>query len=116
MLGRTHVVFGFVLGLLLFTFFDLHPLLFVIITAFISLLPDVDQPNSKLGRRVKIFSKPFSFLFGHRTYTHSIFAMGVLAVLIWRFFDGYFIPFLIGYFGHLVLDAVTKQGVVFTYP
>ena len=90
--------------------------LFVIILAFTALLPDIDNPRSKVGRKVKLFSKVFNFLFGHRTLTHSIFFMGVISLIIWKLFDGYYIPFVIGYGSHLVLDSVTKQGVNFIYP
>ena len=116
MLGRTHFLFGLLLGLLLFKYFDLNVYLFVIILTLTSLLPDIDNPNSKAGKKFKIISNALNFIFGHRTLTHSLFFMGLIALTIWDFFNDYWIPFAIGYFSHLLLDCATKQGIDFTWP
>lgn len=44
-----------------------------------TLLPDLDHPNSLLGRCLPWSSGPLFRLFGHRGFTHSLLAVG-----IWR--------------------------------
>lgn len=72
-----------------------------------SLLPDIDSPHSILGRFVYL---PVE----HRTWTHSIYPVLGLVVL------GHFFPFAlyvaIGYFFHLLVDALSTQGVSFFRP
>ena len=72
-----------------------------------SLLPDIDSPNSLLGRYVHL---PI----GHRTWTHSVWFFLPLVVL------AYFIPVLsylgLGYGLHLLMDSVSRCGVAFFYP
>ena len=46
-----------------------------------SLLPDVDSPNSSLGRIVPFVSIPLERRYGHRTITHSLLALFALAAL-----------------------------------
>ncbi|PTC00201.1 hypothetical protein C9975_08825, partial [Thalassospira xiamenensis] len=41
-------------------------------------LPDIDHPQSTLGKRVKFLSYPISTLFGHRGITHSLALLAAL--------------------------------------
>ena len=116
MLARTHLVFALLIGLLTFKYFNLNPILFIVITSLTSFLPDIDHPKSKIGRKIKILSYPINFIFGHRGFFHSIFVALVLSFAIWYFFGNYYIPFLIGFVSHLIGDALTVQGVNFIYP
>ena len=45
-----------------------------------ALLPDLDHPQSLLGRQLPWISGPLSRLFGHRGFTHSLLAV---AAAIW---------------------------------
>mgnify|MGYP001571153876 FL=1 len=116
MLARTHLVFALLIGLLTFKYFNLNPILFIVITSLTSFLPDIDHPKSKIGRKIKILSYPINFIFGHRGFFHSIFVALVLSFAIWYFFGNYYIPFLIGFVSHLIGDALTIQGINFIYP
>ena len=72
-----------------------------------SLLPDIDNRSSILGRY-------FYLPIGHRTWTHSIWA-----VILFVFLSKYH-PFLgcicIGYVLHLLEDSVSAAGICFLYP
>ena len=86
-----------------------------------SLLPDIDLPQSRIGR---LWPKASEFIFrkvGHRTLTHSIFGWLIAAVV--------FLPFkwvdvgaplyraaMIGYISHACIDLSNIGGVALTYP
>jgi len=110
MLFRTHLAAALLIALILL-FFKLNPL-FIIIFILASLLPDIDHPSSKIGRRFKFLN----LLFTHRGFFHSLFALLIFTILL------YFINFLLaiafftGYFLHLLLDSFTRQGIFLFYP
>ncbi|SFP97646.1 metal-dependent hydrolase [Salibacterium halotolerans] len=84
------------------------------------LLPDICQPFSWFGRRIRPVSTMIQKLFGHRTITHSILFMAVLylcAGLIpyaWGTVVQYGIT--TGAVSHLLLDMMTPQGIHLLYP
>ena len=88
-----------------------------------SLLPDLDHPQSWLGRRIPFISIPLSALVGHRGVTHSLFA--IAASLVGAFagiqqWGGAFAPFLlgisIGYASHLFGDWASNSGIPLMWP
>ena len=84
-----------------------------------SLLPDIDTPNSAIGRAVPFVSGPIERRWGHRTVTHSLLALSALAVLTLPLFfyrRTWFGALLIGYGSHLAADCATKSGVPLFYP
>lgn len=132
MLGKTHLVGGVCTGVLTTTWL-LHqtnfskiallgaPLL-IASAGFGSLLPDIDHPNSKIGRRFKLLSKLTNKLLGHRGATHTLLVMMILSVLL--FMLNISLPIALqplgstvvigvtaGYFSHILLDALTPSGV-----
>ena len=89
---------------------DCSPIhLFICVVLFYlgTLLPDIDNDASTLGRYVHV---PV----GHRTWMHSIYPVVLFAVLsVW------FKPFAwlaAGYFGHLFWDSLSAMGVCWFYP
>lgn len=83
-----------------------------------SLLPDIDHPQSIIGRRL-----PVSWAFGkHRTFTHSIvFVFMLLFGLqkiapIYHLSDVHIYALMAGYISHIVLDMMTPHGVALLYP
>jgi len=108
MIFRTHLAFAFLIGL----FFDLKSLIFILIG---SLIPDLDTSNSKIGRKV-IFSKLLNILFGHRKFFHSLFFGAILSFFVFLVFGKYYFMFFIGFCSHLLLDCLTKDGVMLFYP
>lgn len=47
-----------------------------------SLLPDIDHPQSYLGRRLTPLSVPIFKLFGHRGITHSFLSLSILGIIL----------------------------------
>lgn len=87
-----------------------------------ALLPDLDHPNSLLGRRLPWISGPLSRLFGHRGFTHSLLAVGAGIWGLGQFQapgtlsevvkDG----LIIGYLSHLLGDWLTPAGIPLFWP
>lgn len=68
-----------------------------------SLFPDIDHPNSTLGRFI-----PLGYFIRHRTITHSLLALAIaLYANPW---------FGVGYATHLFLDALNPSRVPMLYP
>ena len=110
MLFRTHFAFALLLGLVSFSYFELNPYAFVFIAVICASLIDIDDPKSKVGRKLWILSYPLKFLFGHRKLMHSLFVWGLIGFAV-SFFTPYWIPALLGFFSHLLLDGLTKEGI-----
>ncbi len=47
-----------------------------------ALLPDIDHPESTIGRIFSPLAKSIQRKYGHRTITHSIFAIMAMAILL----------------------------------
>lgn len=131
MMGRTHLMLGAAsLWLLrplpdLVSTDDLAPML--ALAAFGALLPDLDASSSTL-RHLRIggltpfvpLSQVLHGRFGHRGALHSLWGLGVLALLVlplliwlpWR----WYLSLLLGYASHLAGDACTRSGIPLLYP
>lgn len=89
--------------------------------AFGALLPDIDNPTSRVGRRIKPVSYLINKVFGHRGFTHAPFCL-LLLLLASSFLlhlPYYFYissGFAIGYLGHIYLDMFTTGGVPLLFP
>ncbi len=83
-----------------------------------SLLPDVDHPNSWLGRRVRPVSTALASTLGHRGLTHSAVAVvGLIAVLLQAGYRQSDVSALaVGYLSHLAADMLTPQGLRLAWP
>lgn len=87
-----------------------------------ALLPDLDHPNSLLGRRLPWISGPLSCLFGHRGFTHSLLAVGagiwgLAQVQAPGMISGAVKDALIvGYLSHLLGDWLTPAGIPLFWP
>ena len=91
--------------------------LFIFFITLGAVFPDLDEPNSFIGRKLFFISYPLRWLgLKHRTITHS-FIFPVAAVSIAMFL--YNIPlllFLYGYCMHLIGDMLTITGIPALYP
>lgn len=89
---------------------------------FACLLPDIDHPQSWLGRKIKFISVPISRFFGHRSITHSFVAIFLYIHLINNNFLLKIFPydimeaFIISYIGHIIADCLTPSGVPLLWP
>ncbi len=116
MIFRTHMAFALFFALLFVDKFNGSKILFLILVLFSGMLPDIDHPRSKIGKRLWFLSKPFSFLFGHRKLFHSMFLAIVLGAVVWKFFGEFWMPVFLGYASHILIDGFTLEGINFIYP
>lgn len=111
MLGRTHLAAAVFLAVLFFSIYSYDSitnvfLLFLFVLG--SLFPDIDSAKSIIGRKVKIIS----FLFKHRGFFHSVFALILFSLLLGLLFKPVSgVVFALGFALHLIMDAVTKEGI-----
>ena len=116
----THVAFASVLYLGGATLFGYTPGLtgglLIVVT---SILPDIDHPPAKIGRLFWFVSVPLERRFGHRTLTHSLVALGALALVTYPLAwiqPHYWGCVVGGYWSHLWLDMVNIRGVDLFWP
>ncbi len=118
MLSRTHLLAGFIAGLIIVKTIDLaHPYIFILIFTLFSIMPDIDSSHSVVGRKVWPVSKLIEVFLGHRGIMHSIFVPLVILGVSWYY--GYLwigCAAAGGYMIHLLTDALTKGGVRFLGP
>ncbi|WEV56356.1 metal-dependent hydrolase [Ligilactobacillus acidipiscis] len=89
-----------------------------------SLLPDIDHPQSFLGKRNKIASGLTNKAFGHRKATHSLAALvlvyWLMSVIAAHYLTsrGIYTPFWLtfGYLCHLLEDSFSRDGVNWLWP
>jgi membrane-bound metal-dependent hydrolase YbcI (DUF457 family) len=87
--------------------------------AFGSILPDIDTTQSGLGKFVKPVSRFLERRFGHRTITHSLLGMAILAALAFPLIGtapNAYVYLLLGFASHLILDTMNIIGVPLLYP
>ena len=114
---KTHFIFGLFLALLTFNYFpDLNKFLFILIALTSAIFLDIDEENSFIGRRTRPLSNIINIIFKHRGFIHSLLFISLISILIWTFYENYYIPFLIGTLSHLFLDSLTVSGVRLFYP
>jgi inner membrane protein len=115
MLARTHASVSLFVSILVLNHYKLG--IPFILTAFIcSILPDLDTPKSKVGRRIRPISTIIKFLIGHRTFIHAVWLWAIASLLVFPWSTEVAIGIGIGYGTHLLLDALTKSGVQPLFP
>ncbi|MGL4368623.1 MAG: metal-dependent hydrolase, partial [Spirochaetota bacterium] len=106
----------------------------------VSLLPDIDHPESIVGRIVPSISKKIMQRYGHRTVTHSIFAVCTISVFflplifLTPFFKGgagvgstgagfwspsgveVYFSIVLAYSSHIFIDLFNRAGVKLLAP
>lgn len=92
-------------------------------TLLTSLLPDIDHPQSVLGRRFRWLSHPIARAFGHRGFTHSLLAViGGIALFNLKVPQHWVVPadafqgLVLGYLSHIIADMLTPAGVPLLWP
>ena len=117
MMYYTHLAFGLLVSLLSIEIFDIqNKLIFILIVIFFSIFPDIDEKKSKIGRKNKTLSTIINFIFGHRGFFHSIYIPLFLYFVFYYINNEVGIAILAGYFSHLFMDAITKNGIRPLYP
>ena len=115
MLFKTHLAFGFLISLFAIDYFQpANQLLFAFILLFASAFPDIDHPNSKLGKKFR----PISYLFEHRGFFHSFFGIALFTFTTYLISGSflYSTAFLLGYASHILADAISDAGIMPFHP
>ena len=137
--GFTHGVGGACTGLVAASLLNIKkPEMFAVVVASSILgayAVDLDEPHSKAGQKVKPVSWTVKKVFGHRGILHTPFFIALITAGLyylhlnvapnliqdldyskypWMYY--LCIGNLIGYCSHLLLDALTPQGIMFFYP
>lgn len=119
MQGKTHIIGGVAAGLLVTKYAELNPLITVGAATIGALLPDIDHGQSKLSRSnpiLTLLSSLVNVFFTHRTFTHSLVFLGLMWWLLATWVPLILYGFIAGMASHLLLDAVTKNGIKLFWP
>ncbi|MPN06349.1 hypothetical protein SDC9_153605 [bioreactor metagenome] len=92
------------------------PLVFIAGALLGGLLPDIDNPDSKIGR-LFILSGLIYKKFGHRYFFHSLLFVFITGALLSLFDFIFGAGVMIGMLSHLILDLIgLGNGVALLYP
>ncbi len=120
MTSPTHITFaGFIYLLLLTTTGVALNAVNMVVIAIASIMPDIDTAASFVGRAFPFISKRVERHYGHRTLTHSVTFIAVLAIVLTPLLllsRDLYVCSLIGYASHPFLDTMTVNGVKLFYP
>ena len=120
MMAKSHVIVGLAAWVAAAPVLHLSPVnpVYLGLTICGSLLPDIDHPQSWVGRRSKPVSTVIAALLGHRGITHSALAVVALAALLVHSgsHGGEASAFAIGYLSHMAADLLTPRGLRLAWP
>ena len=121
MIAGTHIAFSSALYFGGAALFEYPPdLVSWSLAAGSALLPDIDLPTAHLGRTLFWVSTRLEKHFGHRTLTHSVLALVVLALLaaplLWLGKPLWYWAILGGYWSHLWIDMLNLRGADLLWP
>jgi inner membrane protein len=118
MTGNTHIVGGIAASLAYAQFTNHDPIIMLGAGVIGALLPDICHSGSKIGRKFPLLSKLMNKVFGHRTFTHSLLFLVIVAVLLNAFIPSEALKagLLVGMASHYVLDMATKKGIKLLFP
>jgi len=120
MMARSHVVVGAAAWLAAAPLLHLPQLDAGALTLAVAgaLLPDVDHPQSWVGRRTRPLSTLIAAVLGHRGVTHSALAVAGLVVLLAQAGARRLTAdaLAIGYLSHLAADLLTPRGLRLAWP
>ena len=120
MKGNTHLFFGIstssmlVLTLIMNGKTNFSPFFLISGSAIGSLLPDIDLPLSKIGRKFSVTSQLINKLFNHRLYVHDLLFFTIFFSILCKY-NPLLFGLGFGYIGHLILDGFTIKGITFGY-
>ncbi len=120
MMAKSHVAVGlasWVVAAPLLQLAPFRPLSLALVLG-ASLLPDIDHPQSWIGRRARPVSTVLSALLGHRGITHSALAVVALVALLHHGGSSRaaLSAIAIGYLSHLAADMLTPRGLRLAWP
>lgn len=119
MMGKSHLIVGLGVGVLLATALHADPLHIAAMTAAAgagSMLPDIDHRHAPIRKRLGLLGNVLLFWLPHRGLTHSLLVLAIvtgLAVFFWQVFG---LALAAGYASHLIADMTTQHGLPILYP
>jgi len=113
MLYRTHFAIS-VMAILLFLAHVSNKVVFVVVALIATLLPDLDSPQSLLGR--KKIAKPIQMISEHRGLFHSFTFLLLITLFFALFIPIIALPFFLAYSLHILADSFTHEGIRPFYP
>ena len=120
MLARSHVVVGIASWVVAAPLLHLPPagLGGTALAVFGALLPDIDHPQSWVGRRTRPVSTALAASLGHRGVTHSALAVVLLVMLLLHggLRHASVAALAVGYLSHLAADMLTPRGLRLAWP
>ena len=119
MLYKTHLIFAFLISLIILKLFpESFNILFIPLVLLSSFLPDIDIHTSKIGQKFKVSSFIINKIFHHRGFFHSIFFPLLLYIIFNYIFELKKIALIlfIGTLSHIILDLFTVEGIAFFTP
>ncbi len=120
MLGKTHLLMGIFLSLFFLNYFNtffssnifsLQKILFVLFLLLGSLLPDIDEKNSIIGRYFKFLN----VFFKHRGFFHSVLFLLLSFLILFPINTFIALGLLFGMISHILLDALSREGIKFPF-
>ncbi len=117
MLFLTHFLLGIISFLLVKEELVGNKIIILFLILLGSILPDIDEENSRINKWGGILGKIIAFFSKHRGMFHSLlFAVGLSAILgyFWNWYYG--LALFVGYISHLIGDGLTPMGVQVFYP
>jgi len=118
MTGKTHIIGGLAASLAFAQVTSYDPVLLVGAGVIGAIIPDICHGGSKVGRAFPLVSKVINVLFGHRSFTHSLLFLVIMAFLMNSFVTNESVTagVLVGMASHLVLDMATRNGIKLLFP
>ncbi len=115
---KTHLLFSVLIGIVFSLFLKPENIfLFLFLVILFGVLPDIDHHKSWIGRKFKGLSFLLKFVFKHRGIFHSIFPILMLyLVFLYHGLVEAAVAMAVGYFGHLLIDGLTLNGINFLHP
>lgn len=109
---KTHIVSSLTLGagISILINYPFH-IGYVIGISFGSLLPDIDEPNSYIGRRSFGLASYINKKYGHRGITHSLFAWSFVSIICLLYPIPLTLGVSLGYLFHLVGDFFSVRSI-----
>ncbi len=125
---ETHLAFSAAISQVVAIFVG-EPVSLLLTSMLGSILPDIDHPNSFIGRRVPLVPTMIRNKFGHRTVTHSLqglFGVTVITLVVLLVlqtslklsisFLHLVLGIVLGYGSHILADAFNPTGICLLYP
>lgn len=114
MMYKTHLIFALLVALILISVLDLNSKsFFIILVLASSFIPDIDNTNSKIGRKFQTPSFIINKIFSHRGFFHSLLLPLIMYFIFTFILDrkDMALAVFIGISSHLFLDLLTIDGI-----